>query len=598
MPNRVVRIGGASAGFIDSAIAVPQLLKAGVDYLAFDCMGEGNMPILARRLDENSGTGYMAEFLEHLRANLGEIVAKGVRVVANAGGLDPRECALAIERLAAELGLSPVVAYVEGDNILDRADALRATGYRDMFSGAAFPEQRITTANVYLGALPIAEALSRGAQIVVTGRVVDSAATLGPLIHEFGWSTDDYDRLSAGTLIGHLLECGAQASGGIFTDWEDVPDWENVGYPIAECHADGSAIITKSEEAGGLVSVGTVSEQLLYEVSDPQRYFVPDVTCDFSEVRLEQVGENRVRVSNARGYPPTSTYKALLTYDNGWRGFATFVVSGEDAVRKVERIGQALIDRTQNMLRQRNLGEWNRTRVEAIGAEGSYGANAQPLARQVREVVCRVVADHERPEAAAILVSEQFTAGISMAPGNSCVPLGLGVMPLFRLFPVLIEKELIKARVVINEAETVVAIPTGGGFRDDQVKTLSLPQPAALETPVTVNLQKLAWVRSGDKGNISNIAVIARKADYLPFLRAALTESAVAAWYAHLFEDGQAGEVHRYEAPSLNALNFTLHEALEGGITASLRFDPMGKALGQQLLRFPVPVTAEVAQRF
>lgn len=597
MPNRMVRIGGASAGFIDSAIAVPQLLKAGVDYLAFDCMGEGNMPILARRLDEKSGTGYMAEFLEHLRANLGEIMAKGVRVVANAGGLDPRECALAIEKLAAELGLKPVVAYVEGDNILSRADALRATGYRDMFSGAPFPDKRITTANVYLGALPIAEALSRGAQIVVTGRVVDSAATLGPLIHEFGWSTDDYDMLSAGTLIGHLLECGAQASGGIFTDWEDVQDWANIGYPIAECHPDGTAIITKPENTGGLVSVGTVSEQLLYEVSDPQRYFVPDVTCDFSEVRVEQVSENRVRVSNARGYPPTSTYKALLTYDNGWRGSASFVVSGEDAVRKVERIGQALIDRTQEMLRQRNLGEWRETRVETIGAEGSYGANAQSLAREVREVVCRIVADHDSPQAAGLLVSEQFTAGISMAPGNACVPLGLGVTPLFRLFPVLIEKMLIEARVIINGTETQVPIPSKGGFQDSQVKALALPPQATVETPSIVNLQKLAWVRSGDKGNISNIAVIARKPDYLPFLRAALSEQAVAEWYAHLFPDGRPGEVHRYEAPSLNAVNFTLHAALEGGITASLRFDPMGKALGQQLLRFPVPVSAAVAQQ-
>lgn len=595
MAERMVRIGGASAGFIDSAIAVPQLLGEDIDYLAFDCMGEGNMPVLAQREAQQSGTPYMSEFVEHIRANLPAIMEKGVRVVANAGGLSPRECAMALDQVGKELGLAPVIAYVEGDNLLARADELRAAGYRDMFSEDAFPEQRITTANAYLGAIPIAVALDRGATIVVTGRVVDSAATLGPLIHEFGWLPSDYDKLSAGTLIGHLLECGAQVTGGVFTDWRDVPDWANIGYPIAECFEDGTAIITKPAGTGGLVSVGTVSEQLLYEVSDPQRYFVPDVTCDFSEVQLRQIGENRVHVSNARGYAPTSTYKALLTYDNGWRGMASFVVSGEDAVEKVERIGTALIERTRNMLRQRNQADWRAVKVEALGAEASYGAQAQPLAREIREVTCRMVADHEDASAAALLVSEHFTAGISMAPGNACVPLGLGVTPLFKLFPILIEKRDLTITVVIHSQAETVAVPVEGGFDSAQ-----LPQPAPVEapsSPVTtqVMLENLAWVRSGDKGNISNIAVIARRPEYLPYLNAALSPEAVGKWFAHLFVDGKAGEVRRYHAPGLSSLNFTLHGALEGGITASLRFDPMGKALGQQILRFPVSVPPEFA---
>lgn len=592
MSKRMVRIGGASAGFIDSAIAVPQLLREDIDYLAFDCMGEGNMPILAQRIAQQTGTPYMSEFVEHIRANLPAIMEKGVRVVANAGGLDPRECAIALEQVAKELGLAPVIAYVEGDNLLARAEELRAAGYRDMFSDETFPEQRITTANAYLGAIPIAVALDRGATIVVTGRVVDSAATLGPLIHEFGWLPGDYDKLSAGTLIGHLLECGAQVTGGVFTDWRAVPDWANIGYPIAECFEDGTAVITKPAGTGGLVSVGTVSEQLLYEVSDPQRYFVPDVTCDFSEVQLKQLGENRVHVSNARGYAPTSTYKALLTYDNGWRGMASFVVSGEEAVDKVERIGAALLERTRNMLRQRNQADWRATKVEALGAEGSFGAQAQPLARDIREVTCRIAADHEDASAAALLVSEHFTAGISMAPGNSCVPLGLGVIPLFKLFPILIEKRDLEITVVVDGKAETVAVPVDGGFDSAQVPQLAPVEPPSAPATALVTLEKLAWVRSGDKGNISNIAVIARRPEYLPYLSTALSQEAVGEWFAHLFADGKAGEVRRYQAPGLSSLNFTLHQALEGGITASLRFDPMGKALGQQILRFPVSVPA------
>ena len=189
------------------------------------------------------------------------------------------------------------VAAIDGDDLLPRVDELRAAGIRDMFSDAPFPECEITSCNAYLGALPIAEALSRGADIVVTGRVVDSALVLGPLIHEFGWKSDDYDRLAAGTAAGHLLECGAQVSGGTFTDWRDVPNWSDAGFPIGECHADGTIVITKPTGSGGLVSVGTVAEQLLYEVGDPQAYLVPDVTCDFSGIALKDVGPNRVEVS-------------------------------------------------------------------------------------------------------------------------------------------------------------------------------------------------------------------------------------------------------------------------------------------------------------
>ncbi|MDD3798157.1 MAG: DUF1446 domain-containing protein [Novosphingobium sp.] len=590
----VVRIGGASAGFIDSAIAVPQLLAAGVDFLAFDFMGEGNMPILARRRDEQGQPAYMEEFVEHMRNNLGTIMRQGVRVVANAGGLDPEACARALEKAAADLGLAPRIAWIGGDNLVEREQDLRDAGKLLPFGREKVPPGPSTTANAYFGAFPIAAALDRGAQIVVTGRIVDSAASLGPLIHAFGWTAGDYDRLAAGTLIGHLLECGAHVTGGLFTDWRDVPDWANIGYPIAECRADGSAVITKPEETGGLVSVGTVAEQMLYEVGDPARYLVPDVACDFGAVTMQQVGRDRVEVTGARGHPPEPTYKVILTRNDGWRGYAVVPVSGIDAVAKAERIGAALVERTRSLLRQRNMADWRATRVEAIGGEGSYGAQRSVAARTVRETTLRIVADHDTPEGAALMVREHFSAGVSMAPGNACSPLGLGVTALHRLGSALIAKSDVTPRLHDAGGCIEVTVPAGGPRQSAAAN--AAPEEAELQPcDMSVPLVQLAWVRSGDKGNIANVAVIARDARFAPYIRAALDPAAVGEWYAHLFESDADRLVQRFDVPGIHALNFMLHDALDGGMTVSLRYDPMGKGLAQQLLDFPVPVPAPIA---
>lgn len=600
--THTIRIGGASAGFIDSAIAVPQLLAAGVDFLAFDFMGEGNMPILARRTHDGTGTPYMSEFIDQMSRYLSSILDGGVRVVANAGGLDAAACAAALREVAASNGLRPKIAFVEGDNIASSLPDFRRQGLLLPFGREGLPEKPCTTANAYFGALPIAAALDRGADIVITGRIVDSAASLGPLIHAFGWSADDWDRLSAGTLIGHLLECGAHVTGGLFTDWQDVPGWDNIGYPIAECRADGSAIITKPAGTGGLVSVGTVAEQMLYEVGDPARYMVPDVVCDFTGVQLTQLGPDRVEVSGARGGPAPDTYKAILTHEDGWRGTATVPVSGEDAVAKAERIGAALITRTNAMLRQRNLPEWRATQIEAIGGEASYGAQGAPSARAVREVVLRLVGDHEEAAGAALLVSEHFSAGISMAPGNACSPLGVGVTQLFRLQSVLIPKTAVPIFLEDDAGRIEFMAPPGTPPASTQSLEPGKPAPAGAlaegaPSDATVGVLDLAWVRSGDKGDISNVAVIARRPEFLPFLRAALSPEAVGRWYAHLAPEGGNLSVNRFEVPGIHALNFMLHGTLDGGMTISRRYDPMGKGIAQQLLRFPVPVASAVLDR-
>jgi len=318
MNDRIVRIGGASGFWGDSAEAAPQLVKSGnLDYLTFDYLAELTMSILSRARAQDPAAGYARDFVEVAMASvLREVVDKGIKVLSNAGGVNPRACAEALQRLAQAQGLVLKIAVVEGDDALSRLDEFRAEDVRDIHSGQPLPA-RVMSANAYLGALPIVEALQQGAQVVITGRCVDSALPLAALMHEFGWSAQEYDLLAAGSLAGHLIECGPQATGGLFTDWEMVEGWDNIGYPIIECSADGSFVLTKPAGTGGLVSPATVGEQMLYEIGDPADYQLPDVRCDFTAVRMTAVGPDRVLVEGARGQAPSPSYKVSATYVDG-----------------------------------------------------------------------------------------------------------------------------------------------------------------------------------------------------------------------------------------------------------------------------------------
>ena len=382
--RKVVRIGGGTAFFEDSFYGHPALIRASVEYIVYDYLAEVTMAVLSSA-PAGSG-GFHPGFLQDVRSYLAEALDRGVKLVTNWGGLDPEGAASALRGLAAELGKRPRIAVVRGDDLRPRLGELQAGGVREMFSGEPLPADRdISSANAYFGGFPIAAALAAGADIVITGRVADSALSLGPLIHEFGWTPQDHDQLAAGTLVGHLLECSTQATGGLFTDWEEVPDPANIGNPICECRADGSFVLTKPDGTGGRVSVGTAVEQMIYEVSDPQAYFAPDVVADFSEAVFTQQGEDRVEVTRVRGYPPTDSYKVCATFSEGWRGQIYQPIVGFNAAGKAHRQAQALFDRTNLILRSRNFKPLNLAHVEVLGAEHSYG----PRSRQqdAREVV-------------------------------------------------------------------------------------------------------------------------------------------------------------------------------------------------------------------
>ena len=590
--DKIVRVGGASAFLIDSALAVPQLLRAGgLHYLIFDYLAEASMGMLGRMQALDPKGGFGADFLTvHVGPHLKEIARQGVKVIANAGGLNPQGLAAATEAMVSAAGLDLKVAYVDGDDVRGQVVALRTAGVRDMFTGAALPDKKIISANVYLGAFPIAAALAGGADIVITGRVVDSALVLGPLIHEFGWSVYDYDHLAAGTLAGHLLECGAQVTGGTFTDWKSVPDWENIGFPIGECRADGSLVITKPPGSGGLVSVGTVAEQLLYEVSDPSDYIVTDVRCDFSQVQLQQLAADRVQVSGARGRAPTDTYKVCITYEDGWRAIAYQPIIGEEAAAKSERQAAALFTRSRVLLRARELPDFTATACIVIGAERSFGAHAQPGGG--REVICKLIADHPEKLGAELFAREQWTAISGMSVGTS-INLATHVLPVTGLFLCLLTKSAASARMTLGGSTRTLADVPGPPAQ------AAAPRPRATVTPTPgavqpVELVRLAFARSGDKGHLFNVAVIARRPEYLPWLRTALSPQAVGEWYRHLRAAGTP-RVESYEAPGFSALNFVVHDALEGGINASTQLDPAAKGMAQMLLRFPVPVPAALA---
>ena len=590
MTRETVRIGCASAFWGDSTAGVEQLVRRGeIDFLVFDYLAEITMSLLARARARKPELGYVPDFVEAIAPLLPEIKQKGIRIVSNAGGINPQAAATALRRKAEEVGIMLNIAVVTGDDLTSRADEIRAAGVTEMFSGAVMPE-KLTTMNAYLGAQPIALALDRGADVVITGRCVDSAVVLGPMVHTFGWSWTDYDKLAQGSLAGHLLECAAQVTGGLFTDWRDVPGWDDMGMPIAVCSSDGSFVVTKPPGTGGLVVPLSVCEQMLYEIGDPAAYILPDVVCDFRDVSMTVSGPDQVRVTGARGRPPTPTLKVSATWHDGYRVIGTLTIGGYEAAAKAERAGEAILARVRRLLSARGIPYFSETSIEVLGSESMYGPWRHSAAKDNREVVLKIGARHRDQEALEMLAREIFPPGSSMAQGITGFFAGRpGVQPVLRLFSFLWPKE--KMPQVVHFGGADINVP----FAPSQPLLPSAAVPAAPKAvgvaDATLPLIALAVGRSGDKGNSANIGLIARKPDYLPWIRAALMEEVVRDWFAHL----GVTKVERFELPGMNAFNFLLHDALGGGGVASLRVDAQGKAYAQMLMDYPIPVPSALA---
>ncbi len=595
---RPVHIGCASGFWGDSQIAVPQLLTAEkLDYIVFDYLAETTMSILQRARMRNPELGYATDFVSTvIKPHLKTLLARGVRLVSNAGGLNPAGCCAAILTIAREQGLEPKIAIVTGDDVL--AFSGEFTDAEGGAASAMVSAAPLLSANAYLGAYPIAQALALDADIVITGRAVDSASVLGIAVHEFDWSFADYDRLAQASLAGHLIECGPQATGGLFTDWEDVPDWANIGYPIVVMDTDGNFDLTKPPATGGLVNRGTVAEQLLYEIGDPAAYELPDVVCDFRQVQIEETAVDRVRVTGAIGHTPSPSYKVTATWQDGHHINIMMAIRGQRARAKAVRTAEELLRRTRALLARDGYADYSETAVELLGAEAMYGPNAQPC--ESREVILRIAARHAERRALEFLQKESASAGTSMGPGTRSHFGGRAdIQAVIKTGSCFISKESVPIWLMSGDMNAQVEMPQAlfshrKPFRSETA-THTAPEYEFVhdgQDTLQVPLSKLAYARSGDKGDDSNIGVIARHEAFLPVLKRELTAARVHAYFSHLV----TGEVVRFELPGTAALNFLLKQALGGGGSSSLRSDPLGKSYAQMLLDVEVACPRELLQ--
>ncbi len=455
--RRRVRIAGAGGFWGDDLDAPVRQVEGGpINYLVMDYLAEVTMSILHKQRARDPNMGYARDFVALMERILPTCLERGVRVVANAGGVNPRGCAGEVARAAARAGVRERVrlGVVTGDDLMPRLDELLRDGHelRNMETGEPLANirDRVTGANVYLGAFPIAEALGRGADVVVTGRCVDAALTLAPLLHEFGWAPDDHDRLAAGVVAGHVNECGAQCTGGnAMAEWWSIPDLDRVGFPIIEAEPSGAFVVTKHEGSGGRVSPATVTEQIVYEIGDPAAYPTPDVVADFTSVRLGGAGRDRVRVTGARGRPPTGWLKASIVYSAGWRAVGTLVYAWPDAAAKARaaaRVLRARLDR---------LGlNFDEVRTDLVGWDSTHGTLAGPPPRDLPEVQLRVAVRGGRGPV------ERFTREIAplvLTGPPSVTGFGEGrprVSEVAAFWPALVARDAVEplVRVEIQEA--------------------------------------------------------------------------------------------------------------------------------------------------
>lgn len=582
MPESI-RIANAGGYWGDDLRQFRRQVELGpTDYVTLDFLAEITMSIMQKQRARDPRAGFARDFVAQVEDTLDLMLEKGVRAITNAGGVNPMACREALLEMAARRGVALDVAAVVGDDLMDRLAELNEAGASldNMDDGSPFAaiRDRVSSANAYYGAWPVVEALASGARIVVTGRCTDTGITLAPMIHAFGWASDDWDRLAAGIVAGHIVECGAQSTGGNFTDWRRVRRFETIGYPVIEVHADGSFVVTKHGGTGGAVTVRTVKEQLVYEMGDPRGYITPDVIADFAMIQLEQAGRDRVRVWGVKGRPAPGSLKISAAYADGWKASGTLIISAPDAAEKARAFAQLFWKR---------LGlEFAACHTELVGHSACWGPLAPPV--EAPEVLLRLSvrdADRARIEAFSKMVPAVILSG---PPGVAVTGGRPQAQEVVAYWPALVPRDLVKPRLVTAGGERALEWPT---------PLLPMPKPAPLPKQawpkakgasgtVRVPLSALAHGRSGDKGDTANIGLVARSPEVYPWLAKTITAAAV----KRRFKGICLGRVERHEVPNLWALNFLLHESLGGGGTVSLRLDAQGKTLSHALLAMEVRV--------
>jgi hypothetical protein len=580
-------VANCSGFYGDRLSAAREMVDGGpIDVLTGDWLAELTMLILAKGLGRDPAAGYARSFVTQMEDVMGDCLARGIKVVSNAGGLSPRACADAVESVADKLGLQPVIAYVEGDNLLPRMQELQASGvaFSHMETGAPLGDRPVMTANAYLGGWGIADALARGADIVVTGRVTDAALTVGPAAWRHGWRRDDWDALAGAVVAGHVIECGPQATGGNYAFFASVPGLEHPGFPIAEVAADGSSVITKHPGHGGEVSVGTVTAQLLYEIGGPE-YQNPDVTARFDTIRLTAAGPDRVRITGVRGQPPPATTKVALNYLGGWRSTTTLYLAGLDIERKA-----ALVE----------AGLWSsvpggRDAFESVDVSLLRTDHEDPATNEAALAQLRItVKDGDERKVGRAFTGKVTELALASYPGLFGGGPGSGPSAYGVYWPAVVPASLVWQEVVVGGERSVVepVVPPASG-------SSPVVPPAAASSPagaspggrsVRMPLGRLVGARSGDKGGNANLGVWARTDPAYRWLSDFLTVERL----GQLLPECAPLDVVRYPLPNLMALNFVITGLLGEGVASSTRLDAQAKSLGEWLRARVVDIPEEL----
>lgn len=580
----VLRVANCSGFFGDRISAAKEMVEGGpIDVLTGDYLAELTMAILWRTRQKDPDAGYATTFLTQMEQVLGTCLDRRIRIVSNAGGINPAGLAGRLARLAAEVGLSPRIAHVEGDDLLFRISGLQVEGheFRHLDSGMALAGSGVTplTANAYLGGWGIKEALDRGADIVITGRVTDAALVVGPAAWNFGWERNDWDALAGAVVAGHIVECGAQATGGNYAFFDEVPGLARVGFPVAEIRSDGSSVITKHPGTGGLVSVGTVTAQLLYEIGASQ-YLNPDVTSMFETINLHQEGPDRVRVSGISGAPPPRDLKVALNYMGGFRNTMTFGIAGLEVEAKAALLQDAL----WQVIGDRN--QFEAVDVRMLGSRSENPATNDEALSYLRVTVKDP--DEEK-------VGRRFSRGavelaLSHYPGLFLTTPPGDAVRYAVYWPTSIPAELVPMKVVFEDDEwEVSSVAPSGQARSDKTEDGSESvgplgdAPSRFRLPTSDSrlapLGAIAGARSGDKGGNANVGFWVRSHEAYAWLENYLTVERI----HQLMPEADGLDVDRFELPNLLALNFVIKGLLGEGVSSSLRTDPQAKSLGEFL---------------
>lgn len=599
MSRKTIRIGNAGGYWGDDPTALERQVNGGrLDYISIDFLAEITMSIMQKQKARDPSLGYARDFITMLERVLPKLLEDKTTIITNAGGINPHACAQAIVELGKRLGVKPKIAVVFGDDILQSLPELRKQGisFQNMETGEDFEPiaDRIESANIYFGAAPVVEALKWQPDIIITGRVTDTGITLAPMIHEFGWSLTDWDHLAQGIVAGHILECGTQATGGNFTDWQTVPSFDHVGFPIVEVSEDGSFVVTKHPSTGGMVSVETVKEQLFYEMGDPKDYITPDVIADFSTIQLRADGKDRVHVSGVKGTEPTALYKVSMAYTDGFKSVGSIMISGPDARAKAETFAKIFWNRCGKDNFEETITEyvgWNSCHRSLVHADDG------------QEILLRLGV-RGQDEAAIQTFSKLVPSLILSGPPGVAV---IGGVPktqrVVSYWPALMPKTAVYPKIsLISEdgssevksiENTVIGSAELTGSTLERAKEIKQDIESILSEASKVEWQPLSSIclaRSGDKGDTANIGVMARSPKAYEFLDQFLTAQKVKDYFQELC----FGEVKKYWLPNMHGFNFILEQALGGGGTKTLRIDAQGKTFAQALLRQKAPIPEDV----